>query len=168
MHDSDLHDDRAQETVLRCLRALGDTTRQAMMVISQLEFRHYLDDRKDPVHAAAAAVLPNLPAGRRDGECDIIIIHPTHGLVVGEIKSVGGKQFFADSPEVDQERMIVTQVEKAVNQLNRQAHTLRRLVADLGVKVTKVLLLPNVKADQLMRALTAHPFLGQVGVCSIY
>jgi hypothetical protein len=63
-----------------------------MMVISQLDFRKYLDNQTDPVAAAASAFLPQLvslePQYQR-GDIDILIIHRLYGLLAWEVKTVG-------------------------------------------------------------------------------
>ena len=164
--DSDVQDDQAQQSTLQCLRALSDSLQQAMVVVSQLSFRKYLDNLTDPLELAAAASLPSsqhLSKRLRDGECDVLVIHRQQGIVVGEIKSVGGSAHFNSQPESQQNRMIVSKVEAALGQLNNQETVLRQLVSDLDVHVTKILILPNVTSAQLLRALANTP-LAQVSV----
>jgi hypothetical protein len=55
-----------------------------MMVISQMEFRKYLVNVTDPPSAMS---LPCLSVTEREGECDVLIIHYTFGIIVGEIKA---------------------------------------------------------------------------------
>ena len=130
------------------------------MVISQLMFRKYLDNCTNPVEIAAAARLPSagaLPVQLEDGECDLMIIHRQQGLVVGEIKSVGGGSYFQTQPESQQHGVIVRKVRAAVGQVNNQETALRHLVSDLNIAVTKTLFFPNVTAAQLLQALTNSP-----------
>ena len=130
------------------------------MVISQLMFRKYLDNCTNPVEIAAAAGVPSagaLPVQLRDGECDLMIIHLQQGLVVGEIKSVGGGSYFRTQPESQQHGVIVRKVETAVGQVSNQETALRHLVSDLNIAVTKTLLFPNMTAAQLLQALTNSP-----------
>ncbi|XP_076456663.1 uncharacterized protein LOC143290966 [Babylonia areolata] len=153
---SDVQDDLAQGYTLECLRVLAERTQQVMLVLSQLHFKKYLDKKTDPILAATAALLPgtqhlSVPLVR--GECDILVLHRHYGLVVGEIKSVGGGSFFPSASEGDQHKMVVDKVKRAVNQLNNQAFVLNHLVSDLGVKVTKTLILPNVTSAQLRQAM---------------
>ena len=130
------------------------------MVISQLMFRKYLDNCTNPVEIAASARLPSagaLPVQLEDGECDLMIIHRQQGLIVGEIKSVGGGSYFQTQAESQQHWVIVKKVRAAVEQVNNQETALRHLVSDLNIAVTKTLLFPNVTAEQLLRALTNSP-----------
>jgi hypothetical protein len=142
---------------------MAECSQEVMVVISALEFRRYLDNRSDPVTAAAAAHLPNFVANPgASEECDIVIIHKDYGVIVGEIKSVGVGQFFWSRSESEQNGLIIRQVLKAVNQLNSQAATLGRLVVDLGVRITKILILPNVTSALLTRAISTDYNAAQV------
>ncbi|KAK7092750.1 uncharacterized protein [Littorina saxatilis] len=164
--ESDIQDDQAQYRVLQCLRGLSRRPPfQVMMVISQLEFRKFLDS-SSPIDVAAAAMLPNMrnQPNPPQGEFDILVIHRDHGLIIAEIKSLGVLQYFSGRPLADQHQMIADKVERAVRQLNSQGATLARLVSDLGVKVTKTLILPNVSSTQLEQALQAHGNVAQ-GLC---
>ena len=138
------------------------------MVISQLRFRKYLDrdNCTSPVDVAAVARLPNwqsLPAQLAEGECDILMIHREEGLIVGEIKSFGGGDYFSHQPESQQNQMIVNKVEKAVKVLNNQETALRRLVSDLNITITKTVIFPNITSTHLLRALVNTP-MAQVSV----
>ncbi|PVD36608.1 hypothetical protein C0Q70_03593 [Pomacea canaliculata] len=89
--DSDLKDDTAQQGVLKCLQEFGQENGEAMFIISQLNFIDYLNK---PCYTSAAAHLKyprpeDLGPRFRRGEFDILLVHHHHGLVIGEIKSVG-------------------------------------------------------------------------------
>ena len=163
---SDVHDDQAQHSVLQCLKVLSDNLPQTMVVISQLLFRKYLDDRTNPVNLAASARLPSvmeLSAHLTEGECDILIIHREQGIIAGEIKSVGGSAYFNSQPMSQQNRIITKKVEEAVNQVNNQATVLRHVVSDLNITVNRLLIFPNLSSAQLKRALRRTP-VAQVNV----
>ena len=84
-----------------------------MIVISQLLFRKYLDNLTSPVERAAAARVPSvraLPAQQVDRECDVLMINRRQGIIVGEIKSVGGSNYFKSQPESQQNRIIMNKV----------------------------------------------------------
>lgn len=133
-----------------------------MMVISELKFRRYLDDRTDPINAAACALLPRpatLAPKYRRGDFDVLIIHSQYGLIVGEIKSVGANP--KDVPDLDQ--ALANKVKTAVGQLNKEEEVLRHLVSDMDpVNITKTLILPNVTSGQLRKALSTNPTVSQV------
>ena len=136
------------------------------MVISQLMFRKYLDNCTNPVEAAAASRLPSagaLPVQLEDGECDLMIIHRQQGLIVGEIKSVGGSSYFQTQPESQQHGVIVKKVKAAVGQVNNQATALRHLVSDLNITVSNTIIFPHLTSAQLLQSLTNSP-VAQVSV----
>ncbi|XP_076446982.1 uncharacterized protein LOC143284199 isoform X2 [Babylonia areolata] len=171
VQDSDCQDDEAQQS---CLLALSDVQEQGMMVISQMQFRKYLDNQTNPerllnpLHAAAIAQLPTVrdPSTAQhiaDGECDIIIIHRQHGLIVGEVKSVGNTYLSHQPPSV-QNQAIKGKVEKALSQVRNQAAALKHLIRDLpAIRITTTLMLPNINSAQLHLALQASgsPHLAQ-------
>ena len=137
-----------------------------MVVITQLLFRKYLDSCTSLIEVAAAARLPGmraLPVQLRDGECDIVVLHRQQGVIVGEIKSVGGSIYFQTQPESQQHGVIVRKVRAAVGQVNNQETALRYLVSDLNISVTKTLIFPNLTSEQLLQALTNTP-VAQVSV----
>ena len=166
--ETNVQDDQAQHHTLQCLKVLSDNMKEVMMVISQLRFRKYLDrdNCTSPVDVATVARLPNwqsLPAQLAEGECDVLVIHREQGLIVGEIKSTGGGDFFSRQPESQQNQMIVNMVEKAVKQMNNKEMALRRLVSDLNITITRVLICPNLISAQLLRGLANTP-VAQVNV----
>ena len=166
--ETNVQDDQAQHHTLQCLKVLSDNMKEVMMLISQLRFRKYLDrdNCTNPVDVATVASLPNwqsLPAQLAEGECDVLVIHREQGLIVGEIISTGGGDFFSRQPESQQNQVIVNRVEKAVKQLNNQGTALRRLVSDLNITITKILITPSLTSAQLLRALTNTP-VAQVSV----
>lgn len=150
-------DDEATELVLNCLRALSEEQREVMMVISQLEFRKYLDDETDPINAAACALLPRSDPYQSD--FDILIIHRRYGLIVGEVKGVGAVMQNIH----DLDSLVVIRVEKAVEQLNKAEAVLNQLVPT-HVNVTKTLFLPNITSGQLTQAVNTNSQLNQVRI----
>ena len=91
VQESDFRDDTAQRHVLANLRALGNAGQEPMFILSQLNFGDYLNE---PSYAAAvqASQLPrpsDLGEKYAAGDFDILLIHRRHGLVLGELKSVG-------------------------------------------------------------------------------
>ena len=138
-----------------------------MVVISQLMFRKYLGNCTNTVEVAAAARVPSagaLPVQLRDGECDLMIIHRQQGLIVGEIKSVGGGSYFQTQPESQQHEVIVRKVGAAVEQVNNQETALRHLVSDMNITITKTLIFPNLTSIQLLQAVNNSP-VAQVSSC---
>ena len=128
-----------------------------MVVISQLLFRKYLDNLTSPVETAAASRLPSVPAQQVDRECDVLMIHRRQGIIVGEIKSVGGSNYFKSQPESQQNRIIMNKVAAALTQVREQETALRHLVSDLNVTVRGTLIFPNLTSAQLLRALINTP-----------
>nr|KAG5694437.1 hypothetical protein BaRGS_017470 [Batillaria attramentaria] len=153
VQETDVRDDRAMQQVLQSIRQVAERRQEVMMVLSQLQFRKYLDNQVDPITAAATRLLPR-PAtlGMRDGDLDILLVSRQYGLIVGEVKSVGHK------PKYTTDQAIVKTVQKAVKQLKKADGTLRQLVSDLApVNVTRILMLPNITSQRLMTALSTDP-----------
>ncbi|KAL8614938.1 hypothetical protein ACOMHN_049089 [Nucella lapillus] len=168
--DSDWQGDTAHD---RCLQALSGMQNEVMFIISSLRFQKYLHNPANPLHAAAIAQLPSIddpsiPQNIRNGECDLIIIHRTYGLLIGEIKSVGVNDFFRKQTPDEQTQTIIEQIQKAVKQLENQRTALSHLVRDLHpIRISVTLLLPNVSSSQLQSALSASPSLLQGTVISL-
>nr|KAG5694421.1 hypothetical protein BaRGS_017454 [Batillaria attramentaria] len=153
VQETDVRDDRAMQQVLQSIRQVAERRQEVMMVLSQLQFRKYLDNQVDPITAAATRLLPR-PAtlGIRDGDLDILLVSRQYGLIVGEVKSVGHK------PKYTTDQAIVKTVQKAVKQLKKADVTLRKLVSDLApINVTRILMLPNITSQRLMTALRTDP-----------
>nr|KAG5696372.1 hypothetical protein BaRGS_028367 [Batillaria attramentaria] len=95
LYDSDVRDDAAQQHVLYCLRELADDLKQALFVLSQINFGDYLGS---PCYSAAAKLFPRptdltLKKQQLDrGDFDVIVISRYHGLLAGEIKAIGHKR----------------------------------------------------------------------------
>ncbi|XP_070199041.1 uncharacterized protein [Littorina saxatilis] len=151
MQESDLRDDFAQNHVMLNLQELGDSRDEAMFILSQLQFGSYLNE---PAYAAAAKQLPrpkDLPRDRQ-GDFDFLLIHRQHGILVGELKSVGKNSNAANKTD---DAAIAEKVEKAVKQLDKSERVVRHLVSDMGpgMTVKKTLFLPYVSSAQLERVL---------------
>ena len=166
--DSDARDDSGTQHVLSCLRALAEKQGEVMMVISQLNYRKYLDDKTDPISAAACSCLPRpatMPSKKyHHGDFDVLIIHPRYGLVVGEVKSVGSDP----GNTQDLGKAVVKRVRKAVGQLHKAEDVLSHLVSDVApVKISKTLILPSITSSQLLQALGTDTTLAQVRTAGI-
>ena len=166
--DSDARDDSGTQHVLSCLRALAEKQGEVMMVISQLDFRKYLDDKTDPISTAACSFLPRpatmAPKKYHRGDFDVLIIHPHYGLVVGEVKSVGSDP----GNTQDLGKAVVKRVRKAVGQLHKAQDVLSHLVSDMApVKISKTLILPSISSSQLLQALSTDMTLAQVRTAGI-
>ena len=168
--------DIATEIVLSCLRILSgdDQQGEVMMVISQLRFRSYLDNKTDVLHAAEnEPVIKKLPSIARDsqtdeqepreelplrGDCDVLITHRDYGLITIEVKALG-----ADMKHISDRNTVVKKMKDAVRQLNKAENFFKRVVSDIGpVNVTKTIILPHIKSRQLTEALETDDELKQV------
>ena len=157
VQETDSREDRAQQHVLNCLRTLGVMQMETMMILSQLDYAHYLDK---PSYAEAAAHLPrptDLPRQYREGDFDLLVLHRYYGVLIGELKSVG-----ITRPATDAD--VTKRVGKAISQLDKAETVVRHIVSDVapGLTVRKTLILPYVTATQLQRVLAANQHLEQV------
>ncbi|KAK7106667.1 uncharacterized protein [Littorina saxatilis] len=145
--------DFAQQHVLHNLQQLGDSGKEVMFVVSELNFKDYLNK---PFYAKHTGKLPkpaNLPKELRhhgkQGDFDILVIHRQYGILIGEIKSVGKTK----ASQADTE--VVKVIDKAVKQLDKCEVHARHMVSDIapGLTVRKTLFLPYVSQAQLQRIL---------------
>ncbi|XP_070203703.1 uncharacterized protein [Littorina saxatilis] len=145
--------DFSQQHVLHNLQQLGDFGNEVMFVVSELNFKDYLNK---PFYAKHTGKLPkpaNLPKELRhhgkQGDFDILVIHRQYGILIGEIKSVGKTEASRADTEV------VKVIGKAVKQLDKCEVHARHMVSDTapGLTVRKTLFLPYVSQAQLQRIL---------------
>ncbi|KAK7106665.1 hypothetical protein V1264_017893 [Littorina saxatilis] len=145
--------DFAQQHVLHNLQQLGDSGKEVMFVVSELNFKDYLNK---PFYAKHTGKLPKpatLPKELRhhgkQGDFDILVIHRQYGILIGEIKSVGKTEASRADTEV------VKVIAKAVKQLDKCEVHARHMVSDIapGLTVRKTLFLPYVSQAQLQRIL---------------
>ncbi|XP_070200866.1 uncharacterized protein [Littorina saxatilis] len=158
--------DFAQQHVLHNLQQLGDSGKEVMFVMSELNFKNYLNK---PFYAKLTGKLPKpatLPKELRhhgkQGDFDILVIHRLYGILVGEIKSVGKTEASRADTEV------VKVIDKAVKQLDKCEVHARHMVSDIapGLTVRKTLFLPYVSQAQLQRILDDETnFTLQQAVC---
>ncbi|KAK7088785.1 uncharacterized protein [Littorina saxatilis] len=156
--------DFAQQHVLFNLQELGQTRSEVMFVVSELNFKHYLNKK---VHQSTTKTLPKpatLPDTARDhgvqGDFDILVIHRHHGILVGEMKSVGWNEASVSDKKVTKVLF------KAMEQLDKCEVHARHMVSDVapGLTVRKALILPYVSGDQLRKVLESNEELQQA-VC---
>ncbi|XP_070203707.1 uncharacterized protein [Littorina saxatilis] len=145
--------DFAQQHVLHNLQQLGDSGKEVMFVVSELNFKDYLNK---PFYAKHTGKLPkpaNLPKELRhhgkQGDFDILVIHRLYGILIGEVKAVGKTEASRADTEV------VKVIDKAVKQLDKCEVHARHMVSDIapGLTVRKTLFLPYVSQAQLQRIL---------------
>lgn len=149
----------AHQRVLSGLRALADDQHEVMMVISQLRFENYLNKLCKEKLSPSASPYPRANSLQdtrlHKGEVDILILHRRHGLLVGEVKSVGANWKQLPCSERDKSRSLGTRVAKAVFQLNRTETVLRHFVSDMtaDLRIKKILFLPNVTQEVMLKFL---------------
>ncbi|XP_070203630.1 uncharacterized protein [Littorina saxatilis] len=128
--------DFAQQHVLHNLQQLGDSGNEVMFVVSELNFKDYLNK---PFYAKHTGKLPkpaNLPKELRhhgkQGDFDILVIHRQYGIMIGEIKSVGK----TEASQAD--TVVVKVIDKAVKQLDKCEVNARHMVSDIAPGLTAV------------------------------
>lgn len=157
--DSDVRDDRARDLVLGLLRDVADAQQEVMMVISQLGFGHYLNK---PCYSTAAHYFPravDLDQKYRQGDFDVLIIHAKHGLMLGQIKSVGAIFDSLEMTVKEEEEKVLKKVKLAVSQLIKAKTVLEHLVKDFSMDfhVTRTMLLPYIDSSLLAKVVKSSP-----------
>ncbi|XP_070183249.1 uncharacterized protein [Littorina saxatilis] len=154
VQESDIRDDFAQNHVMLNLQELGDSRDEAMFILSQLQFGSYLNK---PAYAAAAKQLPRPKdlAQDRQGDFDFLLIHRQHGILIGELKSVGKTKGASNETHAPADPFLAKKVKQAVKQLDKSERVVRHLVSDIGpgMTVKKTLFLPYISSSQLERVL---------------
>lgn len=164
VHQSDVKTDAAQQRVLFCLTKMAEREKQAMVLLSQLQFGDYLGDK---AYAAATALLPQSKNLRRfaaddqssgkdlsRGDFDILIINRDYGLIVCEIKALRDRSS-EEGGCGDFLSIIKKRIKQAVEQMTKARLFLRHLVSDLAPDLTirVSLVLPNVTRQDIKQAL---------------
>ena len=165
--DPDFQDDNAHSHVMANLQELGKHRQQVMFILSQILWGNYLNKK---CYAADTAQFPRLKALNTkaikysDGECDFLLIDRQHGILIGELKSVGRPQAGVSRTPAQADADVAKRVTKAVKQLDRSETVVNHLVSDIapGLAVSKTIFLPYVSRAQLQQVLAADPQLEQV------
>ncbi|XP_070178509.1 uncharacterized protein [Littorina saxatilis] len=171
--DSDARDDVANNKVLRSIKELArgqvsGVPKQVMFVISQLEFRNYLNNLSQHAHPCAPPRVINKAPTRQkqqtkqnkfEGDFDTLIIHRQFGVLACEIKAVGDNFVEINMPESEQNKTIKDKVKKAVDQLKKSRDVLHYLVSGdkHQPRISTSLIMPNISRKQLRAVLDAPP-----------
>ncbi|KAK7090980.1 uncharacterized protein [Littorina saxatilis] len=161
---SDAEDDLETQRILDCVRAIADDAlQQRFFVLTQLGFDNYLSELLNNIAASLfprAADFDNEQLSR--GEFDLLLIHATHGLLVGELKSIGDK-FRGRSLTEKEVKATEKRIRKGLKQLDKEEKVLKHLTKDLQQppRVRKTLLLPNLQQSQLFEVFDRVPQLKQ-------
>ncbi|XP_070177877.1 uncharacterized protein [Littorina saxatilis] len=156
--ESDARDDAANNRVLSCLHQVS--RRQAMFVISQLQFNEYLNNL-----SCTHKPIPPKPKDsilkqqkKHEGDFDILIIHRRYGILACELKAFGDNVSTANMSVVDQQITIAKKVQQAVTQMQKARDVLQHLVSHDQNKprIRTTLMVPNITRDQLRTALGAN------------
>jgi hypothetical protein len=149
--------DFAQQHVLTNLRKLGEHRQEAMFIVSELDFKDYLNKSQ---YNKVTATLPR-PAtmepgqrakGLHKGDFDLLLFCKNLGVLVGELKSVGRGCEGGATDEVVRQR-----VREALAQVDKEAAMVRHPLSDVApdVVIKTTLFLPYVTSQQLLRVLAA-------------
>ncbi|KAK7096074.1 uncharacterized protein [Littorina saxatilis] len=164
--DSDARDDVANNKVLRSIKQLArgqvsGVPKQVMFVISQLEFRNYLNNMTEQTQTRALprAVDDALHQQKKDeGDFDTLIIHREFGVIACEIKAVGDNFAAINLTEAQQIQNIEKRVSSAVKQLAKSRVVLTHLVSDYPKppRIRVTLMVPNISVEQLGKVLSKY------------
>lgn len=167
---NDLRADKVLQWVLICLKKLSSKPKKKVMFgLSQLWFGRHLGE---PCYAAATNFLPSstsfpplLQRNWKEGDFDLLIIHPCYGFVVFEVKAFGDNLTKHHMTQQDHKK-IRRKLNEAILQLERAKVVLSQLVSDIapGLRITKTIVLPYLTAAQVQQALTGDRQLIEVKV----
>ncbi|XP_025111723.1 uncharacterized protein LOC112574709 [Pomacea canaliculata] len=170
VQDSDVRDDAAMQRVLKCLQKMSEQNKEVLVGLSQLKFEQCLGE---PCYSAVAGQLPvadNLPSSFpknwKRGDFDVLLIHRHHGFVVCEVKSFGHNIHELKMSQQEIDNNIRKKLRDAVSQLDKAEAMLSHLVSDIapGLRITKTIAFPNLKARQVQQAISGDTRMSQVGI----
>nr|KAG5709444.1 hypothetical protein BaRGS_023126 [Batillaria attramentaria] len=120
LQECHVRDDQAQQRILFCLQKLAVKQDEVMIVMSQLQFAHFLNNK---VYAAAVGKYPRPHDLRADdkhqGDFDMVIIHRKYGLLAIEIKVVGDNfERHSKTPD-DAKKKVERRLNRAIKQLKK-------------------------------------------------
>ncbi|KAK7094229.1 hypothetical protein V1264_007878 [Littorina saxatilis] len=166
VQETDFQDDFSQNHVMLNLQEFADSRNEVMFVVSQLSFANYLN--KDSEGVQQFPRPDGLDQQYHRGEFDFLLIHRQHGILIGEVKSVGSNREFLNKTQAQADADVVKRLTKAVKQLNKSETVVRHLVSDVapGLTVRNTLFLPYVSGVELQRILTANTQLDK-SLCNI-
>lgn len=161
------------QKVLYSLQKMSEQKREVLFVVGQLPFRRYLGE---PCYSAAAEYLHSSYSLRvahqqnwKEGDFDVLILHPLYGLVVCVVMVYADKVTSPDISIQDTVSKIRSKLEEAISQLNNAEAMLPFLVSDIipDLRIRKTIAFPNLSADQIQSALTGDTQLIQVNKNSL-
>lgn len=153
------------QNVLFCLQKMAEENREVLVGISKVKFGEYLGE---PSFATSAAHFPtvksSLPEKLRQGTFSVLLIHRQYAFVVFEVMSVGYNMDTFNISE-DEKNIIKNKLKKAVSILEKAEKVLSHLVSDIvrGLRITKVIAVPNLTSHQVQAAISGDHQLCQVG-----
>lgn len=154
VQESDILDDEAFQRVLFTLRKFSTEDHEVFMCLSQFPFGSYLGEERFAPAAANLSLPGNLPQqwhwSLRQGDFDILLIYPSYGVVICEVKAVG---ISTEEPQYVQCERVMKKLREAIGQLDKAEVMLKHLVSDIGdsLNVTKTIACPNLSTHQLKR-----------------
>lgn len=149
VYGADAMEDHALQQVLHYIRDKADKFKEVMVVISKLHFRKFLDQNVNPLCTMS---LMHDSKTYQTGGFDLLIISRRHGLILGEMATVGDY-----SNKAVDFNVVVKKVQQLIKQLNKAESVLSHLVSDLpSVNITKTLILSNLTSQQLQQALATN------------
>ena len=153
--------DKVIRKIFIFLWRLARTHSDVMFVISQLNYKDYLNNSS---HAAASKYLPRPVSMEKPeyhrGEFDFLILHRKVGIIVFSVKTMGvGKA--TERRRGGLEHRVTT---KAMKQLQKHGFVLRHLVSDQAVppRIQQTLCFPFSTSAQFQRVLSSNQRFRQV------
>lgn len=156
------------QKVLYSLQKMSEQKREVLFVVGQLPFRRYLGE---PCYSVVVEYLDSfysIGVGQqqnwKEGDFDVIILHPLYGLVICVVMVYADKVTTPDISIQDTASKIRSKLEEAILQLNNAEEMLSYLVSDIipDLRIRKTIAFPNLSADQIQSALTGDTQLIQV------
>lgn len=150
----------AMQRVVFLIQKMCEMKKKVLVATSQIQFQECTSER---FYSAAAARCSALPVSCSQKDGSVLFIDREDGLVICEIRSLDNI-YERKMPHEDINSCIRTTLRDAIRKLDDVESNLLDLVSDIApcLVITKVIALPELKAEQVEQAISVHPELTQV------
>lgn len=158
---NDVRHDLAMRHVLHCLRHVAERGQEKMFVLTQFEYKDYLNNVSNDYKDHTLPVLPSLPQEADDtGSFDFLIIHRRHGVIAGVVKVLTDQEENGDVGTSN----VVNEVSSALLKFEKTCDIVFHLMSDQpqGLKIRQLLVLFNINESTFQNSLTTQKELLEV------
>lgn len=150
---NEVRHDLAMRHVLHCLRHLAERGKEKMFVLTQFEYKDYLNNVSRDFEGHTLPFLSSLPQETEDtGSFDFLIIHRRHGVFAGVVKVLPDQE--ENEGDVGTSS-VVNEVSSALLKFQKTCDNVSYLMSDQhqGLEIRQLLVLFNIKQSTFQKSL---------------